>query len=296
MKICSFITLYKPDLLKLEKNINEISKYAERIYLLDNTPLKDNICIPVYQKCVVIKNNKNIGLSSAFNIALNVARNEGFEYTILFDQDSYLRKESFDILEAEYLKYSKDYNLMCVGPSLNIYGNAVITPNWSLNKLPHDVEGIDSVLNIITSGMFLNINKALAIGGFNEDYPVDFCDFFFCWKAIYNGYIVLKSRNAFLYHEIGNSQMKIGKSTIHFHSPYRNYFLVRDTLNICFKEKETPFYIRLRYFIFLLPRMVLFILRCDKKKERIKMYLLGLKDFIKNQRGYGSIAELLGAK
>ena len=293
MKICALITIFNPNLDKLIKNINQMMIYTSKIYLLQNSPETDLEKV-LNEKVSVIDNKKNIGLSAAFNIGLKIAKDEGYDFAVLFDQDSFLSESDFNILFNEYNKYSIQHKVMCIGPSLNIYGNVLTTPKWSLNsKIDSEV---DSVLNIITSGMLLNINYALEIGGFNDNFPVDFCDFFFCWKSLYNGFLILKSKKAYIKHEIGNSQIKIGKSTIHFHAPYRNYFLVRDTLNICFTEKETPTRIRIRYFIFLLPRMILFLIKCDRKKDRLRMYKLGFKDFCSNKRKYGSIASELGAE
>ncbi len=296
MRICSLITLFNPDINKLEKNLVQILTYAEKIFLLVNSqdkPILNN----KDDRISIIMNNKNIGLSKAFNIGLNQAKAEGFDYAILFDQDSYLDKKNFDILFQEYNDFSINKNVMCIGPALNVYGKDLPTPNWTKDyKKRFDNEHITSVLQVITSGMLLNIERALSIGGFNEDYPVDFCDYCFCWKAIYNNYYVLKSKNSKIIHEIGNSNMSIGNHTIHFHSPYRNYFMVRDTLNIVYRLKETPFKIRIRYNFFLIPRMVLFLIHLDRKRERLLMYRLGLKDFFTNRHQYGSIAKLLNAE
>lgn len=295
MQICSFITLFKPDEEKLKSNLSQISLYAKKIYLLVNDSSL-NIDFSDFPKVQTIITGKNIGLSAAFNIALKKAYNEGFSEAVLFDQDSFLSEDNLEKMYEEFIDLKKTYQIMCIGPSLNVYGNIISTPKWTLSKRKIDSDKVFSVKNIITSGMILDIRNALQIGGFEESLPVDFCDFYFCYKAIYNGYFVLKSKDAFLKHEIGNSSMKIGKSTVHFHAPYRNYFLVRDTLRIVFCFKETPFSIRVRYLIFLIPRMVLFLIKCDRKTERLKMYWLGFRDFITRNYGFGSIAKLLGAQ
>lgn len=299
MRICAFITLYKPDVEKLKINLREISVYAEKIYLLVNDKSFDMDFSDISESkdsIQMILNNKNIGLSSAFNIALKQAEKEGFDEAVLFDQDSFLSKDDFERMNREFTELKKEKLIMCIGPSLRVYGNILPTPKWTLSKELKTAEKVLSVKNIITSGMILDIDSALRIGGFEDSLPVDFCDFYFCYKAVFNGYYVLKSTDAFLTHEIGNASMKIGKSTVHFHAPYRNYFLVRDTLRTVFCFKETPFSIRFRYLAFLIPRMVLFLLKCGRKKERLRMYYLGLKDFFTKNYGFGSIAKLLNAE
>ena len=294
MHICALITLFKPDKEKLKSNLNQISLYAEKVYLLVNDNAFD-IDLSNFAHITIITNGKNIGLSAAFNIALKQAYRENFDEAVLFDQDSFLSNDNFKTMHKEFIELKESYPVMCIGSSLNVHGNILSTPRWTLTK-KISLEKVFSVKNIITSGMILSIKAALEIKGFEESLPVDFCDFFFCYKATYNGYLVLKSRDSFLEHEIGSSSMKIGKSTIHFHSPYRNYFLVRDTLRIAFCFKETPFLIRVRYLFFLFPRMILFLIKCDKKEERLRMYWLGFKDFFQKNYGFGSIAKLLNAE
>ncbi len=290
-KLCALITLYNPNEEKLKLNISQIKDYVGKIYLLCNSHVDFLI---EDEKICLIDNKKNRGLSAAFNIGIEKARGEGFNHAILFDQDSVLTKNNFELLCEDFLAESA--NVACIGPSLNVRGNIIAIPRWSMNVRFKVSENVVSVKNVITSGMLLRIRAFDDVGGFDERFPVDFCDFSFCWKCIRKGYAVLQSKRAFIHHEVGNAAMKIGKSTVHFHAPYRNYFLVRDTLRIVFCFKETPFSIRLRYFLFLIPRMTLFLIKCDKKQERLKMYWLGFKDFFQKKYGFGSIAKLLGAE
>jgi rhamnosyltransferase len=293
MTICALITLYKPNFDKLKKNISEILRYSSKVYLLNNE--KEGIHIDFGNKVSIIENHKNIGLSRAINIGVQRAQTEGFDYAILFDQDSILTKEMFDCLELQFMKINKEYSLSCIGPSLNVRGNLLPIPNWNKRRKIKQYDCY-SVYSIITSGMLFNIGIYNSVGGFNEWFPVDFCDFVFCWKCIQKKYNIYQSTTSYILHEIGNGGLKIKKRTIHFHSFYRNYFLVRDTLNICFRRRETPFKIRFR-FAFLLPfRMFLIVLLLPNRTLRLKMYLLGFLDFLSNKHGFGSIDSLLEAK
>lgn len=291
MNLCALITLYNPDEEKLKFNISQIKDYVGKVYLLCNSRIDFLI---EDEKICLVDNKKNIGLSAAFNIGIEKAKKEGFDHAILFDQDSVLVKENFKLLYEDFL--AEGTNVACIGPSLNVRGNLISIPRWSMNLHFKVSKNVVSVKNVITSGMLLKISTFDDVGGFDERFPVDFCDFTFCWKCICKGYAVLQSKRAFINHEVGNAAMKIGRSTIHFHASYRNYFLVRDTLNIVFRNKPTPVLLRFR-FLFLLPvRMILFLVKCDRKKERLKMYFLGFCDFLRNVHGYGCIAKLLGAE
>jgi rhamnosyltransferase len=268
-------------------------EYSEVVYLLFNSPVISEL---QFDKRICIDNKKNRGLSKAINRGISQAVKDGYHYAILFDQDSYITNENFIKLFAELQEEERYQKVMCIGPSLNVRTNIIAIPNWSKNNRKTKLNCVCSVNNIITSGMIVNIHNFIQIQGFNEKFPVDFCDFLFCWKAIYNGYAVLQSMDAYIIHEIGIDHIKLYRKIIHFHAPYRNYFLVRDTLNICLREKETPLMIRFRYLFFLPPRMLLFLILLDKKKERLKMYLLGLKDFFIGKSGFGSVSKMLNAE
>jgi len=289
--ICSFITVYMPQVAKLKKNIEIILQYSDVVYLLFNSPVL--LELQFSSKIIIIDNGKNIGISRAINKGVNIAIKSGYEYAVLFDQDSILTRENFEIMFFEICKNEK---IACMGPSLNVRNNVIPINSWVKNDNFVFSNNVISVNNIITSGMLVNIRVFEAVNGFNEDFPVDFSDFVFCWRALYNGYFVVQNRNAYLIHEVGNRGMNVFGRTVHFHAPYRNYFLVRDTLNICFKTKETPLLIGLRFFFFLPFRMLFYLFMLDNRFLRLKMYWLGFKDFFVNKKHFGSISNILNAE
>lgn len=291
-KICSLITIFKPSISDLDKNISEILKYSDKVFLLVNS--KGTKLQYDDPKIKIIYNKRNLGLSKAINnILLNI---NDFDLAVLFDQDSTFFEKDFRILLDTFINEKEKNNLVsCIGPSLKVRGNEIFIPKWTKNKNKYENENVISVNNVITSGMIVDINIFKNLSGFDERYPVDFCDFTYCWKNVNNGYLVLQSKNIFLQHEVGNDGLKIGKHTIHFHAPYRNYFLVRDTLNIIFKFKHTPFIVRLRFFILLPIRLTIYFLLLKKRKERLKMFFWGFLDFISGKEGFGYTARILDA-
>ena len=179
--------------------------------------------------------------------------------------------------------------------SLNVRNHIIPIYNWKKNNKSVRSTKVTSVNSIITSGMLVNIQAFLDINGFNEDFPVDFCDYLFCWKALYNGYSILQSKDAYLIHESGDYNQNIFSYTMYSRAPYRNYFLIRDSLNICFRIKETPLHIRFRYFFLMPVRMFIYLLLFDNKNIRLKMYWLGFKDFFYKKKRFGSISKILDA-
>jgi rhamnosyltransferase len=293
--ICSLITIYNPNIKELKNNIEIMLQYSDIVYLLFNSHIVEELQFDA--RIISLDNKKNIGLSKAINKGIKRASCDGYEYALLFDQDSCLTNENFLNLKNEIDNENKNHDVACIGPLLNVRNNLIITPKWAKNNNWNVLTPtVCSVYNIITSGMLVNIDVFLQIGGFDEKYPVDFCDYLFCWKCIYNGYKVLQSKSAYMNHEVGINHIQIFNTIVHFHASYRHYFLVRDTLNVCLRNFETPFVIRCHLLFFLPFRMLLFLLLLDDKKTRLKMYWYGFKDFVLKHHGFGSIEKNLDAK
>lgn len=292
MKLCVLVTLYKPNREHLRSNITEFLSYSERVFLLNNST--ENFNEFVSGSVEVVSNITNIGISRAVNIGIEHANRQGFDFAILFDQDSYLPNAMFELLWREFSELSRRERVACIGPSVKVRGNLILVPRWSRRTEKPNHNCLE-VYNIITSGMLVSIDTFRSLGGFEEWFPVDFSDFTYCWKSIDRGFKVFQSRDAILTHEIGNHGLRIHKGTIHFHSFYRNYFLVRDTLNVCLRRSETPIMIRIRFLYQLPIRMLLFVLILDRRYRRLQMYTLGIIDFLRGVHGFGSIRSILGA-
>ena len=67
MKTISLVSLYFPD-ENVKKNISHLSRFVDKVILLDNTPDSDNSCLfSELEKTEYIAYKENLGLSEAFN-------------------------------------------------------------------------------------------------------------------------------------------------------------------------------------------------------------------------------------
>jgi rhamnosyltransferase len=292
--VCALMTIFRPNVSKTIINLRTILCYVDAVFLLGNSEIPDALIFDV--KIIPVKNRINIGISRSVNIGAAYALKKGYKYAILFDQDSILDEKNFRHLFLE-MKHEERYrNVACIGPSLVVRGQVEHIPGWKRNKTLKPVtKQVVSVKCVITSGMIVNLRNFSVLKGFDENFPVDFSDYTFSWKAVHANFAVLQSSDVYMDHEVGIGTLKVFGKNLHYHHPYRDYFMSRDALFVCFRLPDTPFSMRFRSISLSPVRMIIFILLLKDRKQRLKMYFLGIMDFFRNRRGFGSIASLLGA-
>ncbi len=90
---------------------------------------------------------------------------------------------------------------------------------------------MDDVTIVITSGALTNLQVWEKLGGFRDDFFIDYVDTEYCLRAKRAGYKILVSAGAKLYHRLGDKRevKRLGltlKPT--FHSPLRLYYVARN--------------------------------------------------------------------
>lgn len=163
------------------------------IFVYDNSPnkqyLDENF---IYQNFNVqyVHDSLNLGLSRAYNSALELAKKNKKSWLLLLDQDTYFTKEYIDkisILDKQYLKH----DTVAIIPKVNnLNNNQVISPGkMFLGGICRPLiieEGIvNSKITGINSGTLLSIAYLNEINGFNENYTLDMLDHWY-FKKIFD--------------------------------------------------------------------------------------------------------------
>ena len=180
MKIAGTVVWYNPD-GENNKNIKTYIDFVEKLYIIDNSK-KDNkkLSEELNNKKIeyIYNNGKNLGISSALNLACEKAKREGFLWILTMDQDS-----SFD---SENIK--KYFKIFTQIQNDNI---GIISPNHLLKndiiKNEEDKEFIDTD-HVMTSGNLLNLLVWEKVGKFDENLFIDEVDSEMCYRMIENGY------------------------------------------------------------------------------------------------------------
>lgn len=227
IKILASIITFNPEIARLNQNIKAIRKQVEGIVIVDNNSENiHEIQKIIKEECAyAIYNGSNKGIAFALNQALTFAKENAFDWVLTLDQDSV----SADNLIAEYRRYINYDNI-------GIICSKVCDRNFQrkgeLQKLDAKIEYVELC---ITSGSLTNTIAWENIGGFDSSMFIDSVDFDFCLTLKEKGWLILKSNETFIHHEVGKSKVvKIfGKEYLSLnHSPFRYYYIIRNNIYV----------------------------------------------------------------
>ncbi|PLR83141.1 hypothetical protein CVD25_16590 [Bacillus canaveralius] len=161
--------------------------------LYDNSQQKQQFYANDYKGISIsyIHDPRNAGIAAAYNYAWSVAKERGNEWLLLLDHDTEITNEYVDhimnLQETESV-------VAAVVPKIK-YDNKMISPVYSntLRPLLSDKpsEGIQNQpIMAINSGSLLRVSFLNEIGGFNNDFPLDYLDHWLFYEIYAKGHKV----------------------------------------------------------------------------------------------------------
>ena len=286
MKLAGVVVLYNPD-DKVRKNIDSYLGSLDKLYVVDNS-VENNSKLYSDKKIQYISNGKNLGIATALNIGAKSAINDKFEWLLTMDQDSVFKKNDINQL-VEFLEkvHTDQFVQNIISTKYEKIG--LISPLHMTIMNPNDQsKGIDSPLNVMTSGNIINLEAYQKIGGFKDWLFIDCVDFDYCLNLRKHKYEIFRLNYVRLQHSLGNGIYKkvLFKQMYSLnHSPTRRYYIVRNRhyLYDLYKD-DFPDYCKLE--LSRTRKEALKILLCeDKKFEKLKAMHRGYRDYKKGIKG-----------
>lgn len=183
MKILYVIVLYKCNLTGSKSYLSLLEKHPnEFIYIYDNSPEgqvveRDNV--------IYIHDSKNSGLGVAYNKAAKYAKENGYEWLLIMDQDTTFPPNTL----ANYKEaIHENPEIMLFAPIHKIAANIYISPTHYRFKTSHPESRARTGLLLfkdaapINSGMLINVEAFYKVGGYDEEVILDFSDIRFIEK------------------------------------------------------------------------------------------------------------------
>lgn len=263
-KILAIMVVYHPVIDHTLQNIQAIIEDVDCLLIWQNSTLslEEQARLNISQKICLIGDSTNKGISYALNYSLSFAIENGYEYLLTMDQDSYWinfkeHKEAFFQLE------NRD----------NIIYGAWQKGAINKTKFPN----IYKMRWVITSGTIYSVELLKRIGGFQQRFFVDSIDIELCLRATKFGCDIMANRNSVMRQTYGTpmSRRFLGrerKYCLYAPSRIKNIFMNLVLLYRKYKAKEliTEFY----DFSFLTWKAIL--LDRNTSGKLLKAYFIGI--------------------
>ncbi len=276
--IAAVVVVYNPS-EEVLRNIFTYIDYVDKLYLYDNspTPRLTNSLSKYKSKIEYLGNGKNNGIAFALNVGANKAIKDGYKLLLTMDQDSSFSDKNIPLLFDFTHKFSLD-NIGIISPFHNTKGY----------RVPVSTKEYEEVLAVMTSGNMLNLEIFKRVGGFLEEFFIDYVDFEYCLRLNSMGYKVIQLNNIILEHNLGEliTRKFFGRTiSVTNHPPLRLYYRTRNRLYVTQKYCTTFF----RYSVSLLRLIVADFIKVvffEKQKfEKMKMIGIGIIHFFLRRDG-----------
>ena len=182
---------------------------------------------------------ENRGVAAAYNLALLQAERLGVRWVFLLDQDSRCQPGCLDTLcrHGEALGQSGDkVGAVCPVAYSRHFPHVIHMPYiWDGGYLrqieAEEDRQVVQVDSTITSGTLYNAQALRNVGGFREEYFIDFVDHECHLRLAKAGWSMWWIRGAFVEHELGVRQTMTPEGLWIEHEPFRYYYMVRNMLH-----------------------------------------------------------------
>lgn len=278
LKVSGVVVLYHPD-NSFVNNIQSYINFVDQLYVVDNSDIVNSDVVAEIKKihqCRYVNNNGNQGIARALNVGVDMAAANGANWVLTMDQDSCFEQGAL-INMIEWLKKNDTKEVGIISPVHKIVGE----------KYNKSDEVID-VTSVMASGNLLNINAYNDVGGFREDFFIDYVDHEYCLRLSKFNFRVLLSCNSVLNHNLGASESisVLGHIVICTnHNFIRRYYITRNRLKvITMYFFSQPIYCLKDIKDFIISWIKIILFEKDSMVKQ-KSILLGMLHFLKGKAG-----------
>lgn len=286
---CAGIVTYNPDLGRLRANLEAIVPQVREVFVCDNgsgNPEELRALLASFPTVTLEELGENLGIAAALNRLLGAAHAGGFGWIVLLDQDSVASDGMADALAAH-----ADATTGLVCPFI-LDRNRMSVEEWRTMDMPA-VQRLEHAAKhgAITSGSLVQVAAALAVGGFDERYFIDYVDFDFNERLLLAGYAIVRVNDTYLLHEKGKSEatwLRVPRATAAGrqwqplyklgYSPQRCYYQARNRV-IYWKRYRR--HVGSEGLTEIPMLMGLSLLVEDRKMAKLGAYLRGIRDGVR---------------
>lgn len=242
MKIGAVTVWYNPSSqlnkgVDVVKNLLSYAEQVDRIYVVDNSKNDNSSLLPQNEKIKYIANMANVGIAKALNTGIDLLADEGYDWCLTMDQDSYWDKEHLcRFIEFAEEKMS-DETVKSFSPNARepvILSKMARIKRFLLGNHYHPqpespLPSVEYPIMCICSGNLIEIDTWKKLGKFREDYFIDDVDIEYCFRLKKNGFRIMQNNETKLSHHLGTNKSTFFPRILK-HSGIRIYYIFRNTL------------------------------------------------------------------
>ncbi|MDI6027632.1 glycosyltransferase family 2 protein [Corticibacterium sp. UT-5YL-CI-8] len=284
--VCAVVVTFNPGMDHLSKLLSRLRESAGAVVLINNGP-------PLRDVAADIDNPTNEGLAAALNQGIAVAKQGGFRFVALFDQDSSPAPDMIAELRRSLVDLQKaGHNPAAVGPAYLDPRTQETIPfvRWGFPR-HRLVSGQTSPLRVdflITSGILIPMSVLEQVGEMDEAMFIDNIDMEWCARAIDAGYALFGVPTAKMIHTIGDSIRTINlfglKRQIQVHAPLRLYYIMRNRIHL-YRLRQVSWRWKLSDLIRIAYKYALFAFVIAPRMENVRYMTKGIAHGILGRRG-----------
>ena len=230
--IGAVVVLYNPTKNEIQ-NINLYKDKVDYTVIVDNSS-EDNqqmidSVVGFVSNIIYYSESINMGLAKGFNIGVNILKQQGCDWALLFDADSKIESDIISVYKKAIAECKRDV--------------AVYSPVHIFERRKNkSYKGYREIDWAMTSGCLYNCEIFKEQKGFFEDLFVDGLDMDYCFKSHENGYKVIECGEAIIKHNPAETRnffcFKYGIA-----SPIRYYMQARQLIWCWLRYKKNKIFL-----------------------------------------------------
>jgi len=290
LSVHAVIVTYNPDVNILSSHVDALLHQVDVVHVIDNTNAEDErvlrILSPLPNRIRLVRLGENLGIAKALNRGISNALNEGATHILTMDQDSLVSTGMVgQLLSVIKELVAKGEKVAAVAPVyFDVHRNIakpyhqIISGRMIKLSPSSDHNGpYSEVIAVITSGCLYPREIFQAVGGFEDDFFIDYVDHEWCFRAKAHGFKVFCCWNAKMNHSLGDSAISIPmtKRRITVHSPIRNYYFFRNAVSL-FKRDYVPRTWKVFIANDLFFKMIAAIIFSPPRMQRLNLIMRGI--------------------
>jgi rhamnosyltransferase len=242
--VVAVVVAYRPDIERLRQLVEALTPQVARTILVLNGPLEPEAEASLSgldpSHTTRVGNARNVGLAAAQNQGIEVARQQGADAVVFFDQDSLPPSGTVAALEHAWRERdAKGESPGSVGVAYQGEGSRhwpgfVRIRWWGFGRRPCGSEAdIVEADFLISSGSLIPMRVLDDVGGMDEVLFIDHVDTEWCLRAASKGYRFFGVCGVRMTHALGEHSQRIwfGRwRQVSSHHPVRYYYMFRNSV------------------------------------------------------------------